>query len=56
MVADNDAGGITIYEATGAKYCHNPVWVILLLIRVCYYLEEMTDRVGGQCQNGVTPK
>ena len=32
MVADNDAGGITTYAATGAKYGYHLIWFLLLLI------------------------
>ena len=34
MVADNDAGGITTYSATGAKYGYNLIWFLLLLALV----------------------
>ena len=30
MVADNDAGGITTYAATGAKFGFNLIWLLLL--------------------------
>ncbi|HXX53396.1 MAG TPA: hypothetical protein VEI46_00670 [Thermodesulfovibrionales bacterium] len=36
MIADNDAGDITTYAATGAKYGYTLIWVILILIPVCY--------------------
>jgi len=32
MVADNDAGGITTYAATGAKYGYHLIWFLLILI------------------------
>jgi len=31
MVADNDAGGITTYTATGAQYGYNLIWFLILL-------------------------
>ena len=31
MVADNDAGGITTYTATGAKYGYGLIWFLVLL-------------------------
>ena len=34
MVADNDAGGITTYAATGAKFGYHLIWFLLLLIPV----------------------
>ena len=32
MIADNDAGGITTYAATGAKYGYNLIWFLLILV------------------------
>ena len=45
MVADNDAGGITTYAATGAKYGYHLIWFLLILIPVAYYVQEMTVRL-----------
>ena len=44
MIADNDAGGITTYAATGAKYGYHLIWFLLILIPVAYYVQEMTVR------------
>jgi len=33
MVADNDAGGITTYAATGAKYGYGLLWFLVSLDR-----------------------
>ena len=52
MVADNDAGGITTYAATGAKYGYHLIWFLLLLIPVAYYVQEMTVRVGAVTKRG----
>src|SRR5208337_1740344 len=52
MIADNDAGGITTYAATGAKYGYNLIWVIIILIPVCYYVQEMTVRLGAVTKRG----
>ncbi len=52
MVADNDAGGITTYAATGAKYGYNLIWFLLLLIPVAYYVQEMTVRLGAVTKRG----
>ncbi|MBF0486527.1 MAG: divalent metal cation transporter [Nitrospirae bacterium] len=52
MIADNDAGGITTYAATGAKYGYNLIWVIVILIPVCYYVQEMTVRLGAVTKRG----
>jgi NRAMP (natural resistance-associated macrophage protein)-like metal ion transporter len=52
MVADNDAGGITTYAATGAKYGFNLIWFLLILIPVAYYVQEMTVRLGAVTKRG----
>ncbi len=52
MVADNDAGGITTYAATGAKYGYSLIWFLLILIPVAYYVQEMTVRLGAVTKRG----
>ena len=52
MVADNDAGGITTYSATGAKYGYSFIWIILLLIPITYFVQEMTMRLGVVTKRG----
>jgi Mn2+/Fe2+ NRAMP family transporter len=52
MVADNDAGGITTYAATGAKYGYNLIWFLLLLIPIAYCVQEMTVRLGVVTKHG----
>ncbi|MCX6791981.1 MAG: divalent metal cation transporter, partial [Candidatus Gottesmanbacteria bacterium] len=36
MVADNDAGGITTYAVTGAKYGYGLLWFLVLLGPIAY--------------------
>ncbi|HUJ18688.1 MAG TPA: NRAMP family divalent metal transporter [Nitrospirota bacterium] len=52
MVADNDAGGITTYTATGAKYGMHLLWFLVLLGPVAYYVQEMTVRLGAVTKRG----
>ena len=52
MVADNDAGGITTYAATGAKYGYYLIWFLVLLGPVAYYVQEMTVRLGAVTKRG----
>jgi len=52
MVADNDAGGITTYTATGAKYGMDLLWFLILLGPVAYYVQEMTVRLGAVTKRG----
>ena len=42
MVADNDAGSITTYTATGAKFGFNLIWLLVLLGTVAYGVQDMT--------------
>lgn len=52
MVADNDAGGITTYAATGAKFGYNLIWFLVILVPVAYYVQEMTVRLGAVTKRG----
>ena len=52
MVADNDAGGITTYTATGAKYGLHLLWFLVFLGPVAYYVQEMTVRLGAVTKRG----
>ncbi len=52
MIADNDAGGITTYAATGAKYGYNLLWFLVILVPVAYYVQEMTVRLGAITKRG----
>lgn len=52
MLADNDAGGITTYAATGAKYGYNLIWFLVLLGPVAYFVQEMTVRLGAVTKRG----
>ncbi len=52
MVADNDAGGITTYAATGAKYKYAFTWVLILIIPITYFVQEMTMRLGVVTKRG----
>ncbi|HEY7389587.1 MAG TPA: hypothetical protein VH640_13820, partial [Bryobacteraceae bacterium] len=41
MVADNDAGAVSTYTQAGAQYGNRLLWVILLLLPVTYFIQEM---------------
>jgi NRAMP (natural resistance-associated macrophage protein)-like metal ion transporter len=53
MIADNDAGGISTYAVTGAKYGFNLLWVFLILVPMAYYIQEMTVRLGAVTKRGL---
>jgi Mn2+/Fe2+ NRAMP family transporter len=46
MVADNDAGAVSTYTQAGAQYGTNLLWVMLLLLPVTYFVQEMVARLG----------
>jgi Mn2+/Fe2+ NRAMP family transporter len=52
MLADNDAGGITTYTVTGAKFGYGLIWFLLLLLPVAYVVQEMTVRLGAITKRG----
>jgi Mn2+/Fe2+ NRAMP family transporter len=52
MIADNDAGGITTYAATGAKFGFSLIWFLVLLGPVAYFVQEMTVRLGAVTKHG----
>lgn len=52
MVADNDAGGISTYAVTGSKYGFSLLWILVILVPVAYYVQEMTVRLGAVTKRG----
>jgi NRAMP (natural resistance-associated macrophage protein)-like metal ion transporter len=46
MVADNDAGAVSTYIQAGAQYGMSLLWVVLLLLPVTYFIQEMVIRLG----------
>ncbi|QBD74561.1 divalent metal cation transporter [Ktedonosporobacter rubrisoli] len=46
MEADNDAGAVSTYTQAGAQYGTHLLWVLLILLPVCYFIQEMVARLG----------
>src|ERR1700757_3834595 len=46
MEADNEAGAVSTYPQAGAQYGLNLLWVLLLLLPVCYFIQELLARLG----------
>src|SRR5580700_10367391 len=46
MEADNDAGAVSTYTQAGAQYGLHLLWVLLVLLPVCYFIQEMVARLG----------
>jgi Mn2+/Fe2+ NRAMP family transporter len=46
MEADNDAGAVSTYVQAGAQYGNHLLWVLLLLLPITYFVQEMVARLG----------
>jgi len=46
MVADNDAGAVSTYVQAGADYGLHLMWLLLILLPVTYFIQEMVVRLG----------
>ena len=46
MVADNDAGAISTYTESGARYGTSLLWILVLLLPITYFVQEMVARLG----------
>ncbi len=46
MEADNDAGAVSTYVQSGAQYGTRLLWLLLILLPVTYFVQEMVVRLG----------
>jgi len=46
MEADNDAGAVSTYVQAGAQYGQHLLWLLLILLPVTYFTQEMVVRLG----------
>jgi Mn2+/Fe2+ NRAMP family transporter len=46
MIANNEAGAISTYIETGARFGTALLWVLVLLLPVTYFAQEMVARLG----------
>ena len=46
MEADNDAGAVSTYTQAGGQYGLHLLWLMFLLLPVCYFIQEMVVRLG----------
>ena len=46
MEADNDAGAVSTYTQAGAQYGTHLLWLLVLLLPICYFIQEMVARLG----------
>jgi Mn2+/Fe2+ NRAMP family transporter len=46
MEADNDAGAVSTYMQAGGQYGLHLLWLLVLLLPICYFMQEMVARLG----------
>jgi Mn2+/Fe2+ NRAMP family transporter len=46
MEADNDAGAVSTYVQAGAQYGLHLLWLLILLLPITYFVQEMVARLG----------
>ncbi|HEV3042000.1 MAG TPA: Nramp family divalent metal transporter [Candidatus Angelobacter sp.] len=46
MEADNDAGAVSTYMQAGAEYGLRLLWIMLVLLPITYFVQEMVARLG----------
>src|SRR5580693_2283880 len=46
MEADNDAGAVSTYVQAGAQFGTHLLWLLVLLLPICYFVQEMVVRLG----------
>lgn len=46
MEADNDAGAVSTYVQAGGQYGLHLLWLLLVLLPITYFVQEMVARLG----------
>ena len=46
MEADNDAEAVSTYMQAGGQYGLHLLWLLLVLLPICYFVQEMVARLG----------
>src|SRR6202163_1511083 len=46
MEADNDAGAVSTYMQAGGQYGLHLLWLLVVLLPICYFIQEMVVRLG----------
>src|ERR1039458_5565713 len=46
MVADNDGGAVSTYMQAGGQYGLHLLWILVVLLPICYFVQEMVARLG----------
>ena len=54
MEADNDAGAVSTYTQAGGQYGLHLLWLLVVLLPICYLIPEMVARLGIATGKGHT--
>ena len=46
LEADNDAGAVSTYMQAGGQYGLHLLWLLVVLLPICYFVQEMVARLG----------
>src|SRR3984893_16765403 len=46
MEADSDAGAVSTYVQAGGQYGLHLLWLLAVLLPICYFVQEMVARLG----------
>ena len=56
MEADNDAGAVSTYVQAGAQYGTKLLWLLLLLLPITYFIQEMVVRCWESLLSRAMPR
>jgi hypothetical protein len=48
MEADNDAGAVDTYMQAGGQHGLHLLWLLVVLLPICYFIQEMVARLAGR--------
>src|ERR1700723_2567810 len=55
MEADNDAGAVSTYMQAGGQYGLHLLWLLVVLLPICYFVQEMVAQLGIATGKGRPP-
>jgi len=50
--SDNDAGAVSTHVQAGVQYSKHLLWLLLPLVPICCFIQEMVVRLGGSTRRG----
>src|ERR1700748_1383582 len=52
METDNDAGAVSTYMQADGQYGPDLLWALIVLLSICYFVQEMVARLGIATSKG----